>query len=106
MSDLMNCNAQREPQTFNHKKNCIRLIFPEVGKIRMRKVSTRSRARPTGEYPSWKMSRMLEWESHNELNAFVLLDASPSIKAFAEQPMLIEYSMDGVAAKHYPDICQ
>jgi len=70
----------------------------------MRKVSTRSRARPTGEYPSWKMSRMLEWESHNELNAFVLLDASPSIQAFAEQPMLIEYCIEGLVAKHYPDI--
>lgn len=104
MNNFINLEAQNKPLFFQHKNNHIKLTFPEKGKVRMRKVSTRSRARPTGEYPSWKMSRMMEWESHNELNAFVLLDASPSIQAFAEQPMLIEYSINGVAAKHYPDI--
>jgi hypothetical protein len=104
MNNLTNLESQNKPLFFQHKNNYIKLTFPEKGKVRMRKVSTRSRARPTGEYPSWKMSRMMEWESHNELNAFVLLDASPSIQAFAEQPMLIEYSINGVAAKHYPDI--
>lgn len=96
--------VQDKPLFFKYKNSYIKLTFPAIGKLRMRKVSTRSRARPTGEYPSWKMGRMLEWESHNELHAFVLLDASPNIQAFAEQPMLIEYCIEGVVAKHYPDI--
>src|SRR5215813_8651303 len=44
-----------------------------------RNVVTRSRVRPTGKYPSWKMERMLEWESRNELHAFRLLDCDPSV---------------------------
>jgi len=50
------------------------------------------------------MSRMVEWESHNELHAFTLLDANPDVKAFSEQPMRIEYKIDGVLGKHFPDI--
>tara|TARA_R110002095_G_scaffold55764_4_gene48022 strand:- start:812 stop:1549 length:738 start_codon:yes stop_codon:yes gene_type:complete len=104
MNEFINLEAQNKPLFFQHKNNYIKLTFPEKGKVRMRKVSTRSRARPTGEYPSWKMGRMLEWESHNELNAFVLLDASPSITSFGEQPMEIEYCINGAVGKHIPDV--
>jgi len=95
---------QDERLFFQYKNNYIKLTFPAKGEVRVRKVSTRSRARPTGEYPSWKMLRMIEWESHNELNAFVLLDANPEIKTFSEQPVEIEYCIEGVVARHYPDV--
>lgn len=77
--------------------------FPENGSLRARKVVTRSRARPTGKYPSWKLGRMVQWESHNELNAYRLLDADPTVKTFQEQPAEIRFVLDGEEHRHYPD---
>lgn len=79
----------------------ITIEFPET--IRSRKVVTRSRARPTGKYPSWKMGRMLQWESIAELNAMRLLDADPSVPFFAEQPLVLRYRLGGESRLHYPD---
>ncbi|WP_433968295.1 TnsA endonuclease N-terminal domain-containing protein [Tunturiibacter gelidiferens] len=78
--------------------------FPEPGQLRARKVVTRSQSRSTGKYPSWKMGRMLQWESLNELNAFRLLDCDPEVTRFAEQPCKILYVHDGVSKTHFPDI--
>jgi hypothetical protein len=80
------------------------IVFPDQGELRSRKVVKRSNARPTGKYPSWKMGRMLQWESRNELNAFLLLDCDPEVTRFNEQPCEITYVLDGVARRHYPDI--
>jgi hypothetical protein len=82
----------------------LEITFPELNKIRSRKIVSRSRARPTGKYPSWKMGRMMQWESHNELNAFRLLDANPNVTAFHEQPLKIHFQLDGERHLHYPDI--
>lgn len=76
---------------------------PEQPSLRARKVVTRSRARSTGKFPSWKMGRMVQWESPNELNAYRLLDANPSVKKFYEQPLVILYELDGEAHRHIPD---
>jgi hypothetical protein len=82
----------------------LRIAFSSAEQVRSRRVVTRSRFRPTGKYPSWKMGRMLQWESVNELNAFRLLDCDPSVTAFTEQPCEITY-LDGIDIKrHYPDI--
>lgn len=78
--------------------------FPEPGKPRSRKVVSRSRSIGTGKFPSWKMGRMIQWESIHERNAFCLLDANPSVTKFSEQPCEITYSLGGQARKHYPDI--
>ena len=80
------------------------IVFPEPGQLRSRKVVSRSRARPTGKYPSWKMRRMLQWESENELNAFHLLDCDPDVTRFHELPCEVMYILDGQARSHYPDI--
>ncbi|TAK68026.1 MAG: hypothetical protein EPO19_09230 [Betaproteobacteria bacterium] len=40
------------------------IVFPEASERRSRRVVSRSRSRPTGKYPSWKMARMVQWESH------------------------------------------
>lgn len=79
------------------------ITFPPNG-LRARKIVTRSRARPTGKYPSWKLGRMAQWESSNELNAFQLLDANPAVIAYQEQPAVITYRLDGIVHKHVPDI--
>jgi hypothetical protein len=64
----------------------LRIAFSSAERVRSRRVVTRSRFRPTGKYPSWKMERMLQWESINELNAFRLLDCDPGVTVFSEQP--------------------
>lgn len=80
------------------------IVFPEPRQLRSRKVVSRSRVRPTGKYPSWKMSRMIQWESENELNAFRLLDCDPAVTSYTEQPCRVFYIVDGRAMSHYPDI--
>jgi hypothetical protein len=80
------------------------ILFPEPGQMRSRKVVSRSNARSAGKYPSWKMGRMMHWESLNELNAFRLLDCDPNVTSYSEQPCRVAYVMDGVERIHYPDI--
>jgi hypothetical protein len=80
------------------------ILFPEPGQMRSRKVVSRSNARSAGKYPSWKMGRMMHWESLNELNAFRLLDCDPNVTSYSEQPCRVAYVMDGVEKIHYPDI--
>ena len=80
------------------------IVFPASRQLRSRKVVSRSRARSAGKYPSWKMRRMVQWESENELNAFRLLDCDPNVTRFNEQPCEIMYALHGQAMRHYPDI--
>lgn len=89
----------------NKAGDCVlEIIFPEDNKVRSRTIVSRSRARPTGKYPSWKMARMIQWESHNELNAFRLLDANPAAVAYHEQPLTIRFRLNGETHVHYPDV--
>lgn len=81
----------------------IQIIFPKEGKIRSRKVVKRSNARNTGKYPSWKMQRMMQWESMHEGNAMRILDATPNVVSFSEQPCEIIYTLNGNQRRHYPD---
>jgi hypothetical protein len=80
------------------------IVFPEPGQLRSRKIVSRSSARPKGKYPSWKMKRLVQWESENELNAFRLLDCDSDVTRFHEQPCEVIYILDGQARSHYPDI--
>jgi len=50
------------------------------------------------------MKRMLQWESPHELNAFRLLDANPAVGRFEEQPLVVNYVLDGIQHDHYPDV--
>jgi hypothetical protein len=87
-----------------HGDRILAIDFPEDGKLRWRKVVRRSGSRPTGKYPSWKMKRMMQWESHNELNALRLLDADPTVTAFYEQPVRIRFVLDEEQHIHVPDL--
>ena len=84
--------------------NIRRITFCEGTQLRMRRIVMRSRARATGKYPSWKVGRMVQWESINELNAFRLLDAMPEVSTFSEQPCEICYVQNEKDRYHYPDI--
>lgn len=80
------------------------VTFPEDGKSRARRIISRSRARPTGLFPSRKLGRMVHWESPHERNAFVLLDFDPTVATYQEQPLVIRY-FDGEDVRlHYPDV--
>lgn len=70
---------------------------------RARKIISRSNTRPTGRYPSWRMQRMIHWDSPHELNAYRLLDGTPTTIEFAEQPCIIDYRLNGENHRHYPD---
>ncbi len=98
MQDIKDQQAKEKP------KNSITIEFPEPGKVRSRKVVTRSKARATGKFPSLKANRMMQWESIHELNAFRLLEVNPEVKVFQEQPFVIHYVLDGIPYRHYPDI--
>jgi hypothetical protein len=80
------------------------ILFPAPDQMRSRKVVSRSNARSAGKYPSWKVGRMMHWESGNELNAFRLLDCDPNVASYGEQPCRIAYVLDGVEKIHFPDI--
>ena len=82
----------------------LRIAFSSPEQVRSRRVVTRSRFRPTGKYPSWKMGRMMQWESMNELHAFRLLDSDPRVTVFTEQPCEIVYVDGTETRRHYPDI--
>jgi hypothetical protein len=96
--------AKHDQTVFSSRGEIRSIVFPEDGRIRSRKVVTRSRARSTGKYPSWKMGRMMQWESTHELNAFRILDCDPAVLRFVEQPCEICYIHDGLEKTHYPDI--
>lgn len=81
----------------------IEISYPRNISGRSRSVVTRSRARPTGKFPSWKLGRMIQWESINELNAYRLLDAIPAVLSYQEQPLTITYQLNGETHKHHPD---
>jgi len=46
---------------------------------------------------------MIQWESVNELNAYRLLDANPAAIAYHEQPLTIQFVLNGHTHKHFPD---
>ena len=82
----------------------LNIEFAGPERVRSRRVISRSRAGHTGMFPSWKLRRMVHWESVHELNAFRLLDCDPDVTTFAEQPCVIKYQLDGESHIHYPDI--
>ena len=82
----------------------IRIQLPANGEIRARKLISRSRRVMTGKYPSWKMRRLIHWESRLESKVFRLLDVCPGVKKFSEQPFTIHYVVDGCWYAHVPDV--
>lgn len=82
----------------------LQIVLPVRGQLRARKLIGRSRRVMTGKYPSWKMGRMMHWESRLEAKVLRLLDACPAVERFAEQPFTILYLQDGRWRAHVPDV--
>jgi hypothetical protein len=104
MAGAVGLAPQRQYPAAGLRGGVLEVIYPEAGEFRSRKVVSRSRARPTGKFPSWKMGRMIQWESVNELNAYRRLDATPGARAYYEQPFMVRYVLDGETHIHYPDV--
>jgi hypothetical protein len=47
---------------------------------------------------------MLQWGTPHQLNAFRLLDATPVVVQFEEQPLVVHYMLSGIQYDHYPDV--
>jgi len=72
--------------------------------MRVRKIVTRRGRRFRGYFPSVKMGRTVHWESLLEKDALLLLELSPGVAAYQEQPEVIEY-FDGKQFREYiPDL--
>jgi hypothetical protein len=95
--------ALRFPFTQINLPGQLRIVPPDVGNIRFRKIIGRSAQRPTFKHPSIKLGRSVHTESVLELDTARMLEACPSVSAYAEQPFCLEYVADGVARSHVPD---
>ena len=71
--------------------------------MKSRKVVTRSGRGYRGYFPSWKMQRVVEWESILERDAILLFEFSRGVVSYQEQPELIEYEFEGEIHRYYPD---
>ena len=82
----------------------LNIKFAEAGK-RMRKIVRRSNSRMTGKFPSTKNGRLMHWESRYELETFQILEISPLVATYSEQPAKFKYvNFDGIPRIHFPDI--
>lgn len=72
--------------------------------MRVRKVVTRRGRHIRGYFPSKKLNRMVAWESLLEKDALLLMELSPGVLSYQEQPEEISY-WDGQAMCGYvPDL--
>lgn len=71
--------------------------------MKARKVVTRSGRGYRGYFPSIKLNRMVEWESLLERDFILLLEFSPAVESYREQPEKIQYERDGELYYYFPD---
>ncbi len=56
-----------------------------------------------GRFPSLKMKRMISFESLIECDFLYLLEYEPTVDRFYEQPLTIEYGLEGRTCRYTPD---
>ncbi len=72
-------------------------------KMKVRKVVTPSGRGVRGYFPSQKMGRMIAWESLLERDAILLLEYSPAVIRYAEQPARVNFLHEGEIRLYIPD---
>lgn len=70
---------------------------------RSREPVTRSRMTYRGRFPSFKMGRMVDWESQLERRACYRFEFSPAVITFHEQPEPIRFFLGDQYIKYTPD---
>ncbi|CAD1796975.1 hypothetical protein XSP_003837 [Xanthomonas euroxanthea] len=78
---------------------------PAVAQIRVRRLVHRGAPRPVYKFWSIKLNRIVQCESLLEVEVGQLLDASPGVTYFGEQPVVIHYFEYGQWQRHIPDFC-
>ncbi len=73
------------------------------GNTRAREPITRSRGIVRGQFPSFKMNRMVAWESQLERRACYLFEFSRGIKSFREQPITFKVPFSDRVKRYTPD---
>jgi hypothetical protein len=81
----------------------LRLDLPPPGDVRIRNLVHRGAPRPVFKTTSVKLGRVVQCESALEHEAALLLDVSPVVNAFAEQPVRIHYLFENGWRSHIPD---
>jgi len=71
--------------------------------MRLRKVIRRTNRLVTSKVPSLKVGRVIACESRAEKHFVYRLDLDPTVVTFTEQPAEIQYPVDGVLRRHFPD---
>lgn len=71
--------------------------------MRVRRVVTRRGRHIRGYFPSKKMQRMVAWESQLERDALLLLELSPGVVSYQEQPEQLSYWDGEVIRSYVPD---
>lgn len=71
--------------------------------MRVRKVVTRRGRHFRGYFPSHKLHRMVAYESLLERDAILLLETSPGVVSYQEQPTVIQYFDGQSLCDYYPD---
>lgn len=81
----------------------VRVDLPAGQGMRMRKLIHRGTQRPVLKIPSIKLARAVHCESLLEGDAALLLDITPSVGTFSEQPLRLHYLQGGQWRSHIPD---
>ncbi|MBO9873519.1 hypothetical protein J7370_08925 [Xanthomonas sp. D-93] len=78
--------------------------WPAEDQVRVRNLVSRGAMRPIYHFTSWKLGRSVQLESGLEAQVAQQLDACPTVSAYAEQPVVMEFSTpEGVWSRHVPD---
>jgi len=81
----------------------LRMDLPPKGEPRIRNLVHRGAPRPVFKTTSVKLCRVVQSESALEHETALLLDVSPTVRAYAEQPVRIHYWVDDIWRSHVPD---
>ena len=69
----------------------------------VRKISNKGTKKVIGKFASLKMKRVIWWESQLERDYIYLLEFDPDVASYDEQPLRIEYYLNGKKHRYTPD---
>lgn len=58
----------------------------------------------SGSFVSAKLGREVQFESGLELDLLLKLESLPDVVAYQEQPFVLDYYLDGIQRRYYPDV--
>jgi hypothetical protein len=92
------------PAVYGDIATSLTIQFPPEGTLRHRRIISRAAPRPTTKYLSIRLERWVHCESSLECDAVELLDACAAVETFAEQAVMLTYTVADEVRTHYPDV--